>query len=126
MEDIEINISPQPKKSYNQIDIENQQENQQNDDLQKKCREMSNKCLKFTIISIIGLIIGFGIGTLFKHINNFCPWNCPDQSITMTIVSSTLIGSTILIFIILIGGCVFSCCGICCIGIMELGINKNN
>ena len=71
----------------------NQDNNQDNieEDNNSAINLKDNMCL-ISFIILVTLFISFIVGTVFKTIEGYCAWKCPDEDLAITIISSIVIG----------------------------------
>ena len=87
--DVEMGYIRPPSNDENEVE-NNDEANQQDDETE----HLSNyqMILLASFITVFGVFIAFITGTLMKTIEGYCTWNCDDEPLIFTIITSIAIG----------------------------------
>tara|TARA_Y100000816_G_C26075228_1_gene565919 strand:+ start:204 stop:1094 length:891 start_codon:yes stop_codon:yes gene_type:complete len=90
--DIEMGeIKPPNINQSNESYIQDNNEDNVEEDNNPVINLKDNMCL-ISFIILLTLFIAFIIGTVFKTFESYCAWNCPDEDLAITIITSIAIG----------------------------------
>ena len=87
--DIEMGEIKPP--NINEVDVQNNNEDNNEEENTPVINLKDNMCL-ISFIILVTLFISFIVGTVFKTIEGYCAWKCPDEDLAITIISSIVIG----------------------------------